>query len=349
MIRFTWLQSRTQNAVALGGLLIVAAALAVSGPHLAHLYDTTVAACKVQGNCETATEAFLRNDNALRTWLSILVIVIPAVTGIFWGAPLVAREIEAGTYRLVWTQSITRTRWLAIKLGIIGLAGMTVAGLLSLMVTWWASPLDRAAVARFGIFDQRDLVPIGYAAIAFALAVTAGVVIRRTLPAMASALIAFVATRLAMTQWVRPHLLASAHAALPVTAARGLGFTPGPSGVTFVANAPSIPNAWVLSSRIVDQAGQTATPRSLHQFLATACPNIATLPARPTAGLTRAPADRNDFQECISKLSAKFHLAVTYQPPRHYWLLQWYEMAIFIAVAVALAGFCFWWLHRRHA
>ena len=69
---------------------------------------------------------------------------MPGIIGIFWGAPLVARELEAGTFRLAWTQSVTRTRWLAVKLGVVGLASMAVAGLLSLMVTWWASPLDRA-------------------------------------------------------------------------------------------------------------------------------------------------------------------------------------------------------------
>ena len=50
-----------------------------------------------------------------------LAYVVPAVIGIFWGAPMIAREIEAGTYRLVWTQSITRTRWLVSKLGVAGI------------------------------------------------------------------------------------------------------------------------------------------------------------------------------------------------------------------------------------
>ena len=73
----------------------------------------------------------------------------PPLLGIFWGAPLVARELEAGTHRLVWTQSVTRTRWLAVKLGVIGLAGMAVTGLVSLMVTWWAHPLDRVQIDQY--------------------------------------------------------------------------------------------------------------------------------------------------------------------------------------------------------
>ena len=50
----------------------------------------------------------------------LLLLVVPAIIGIFWGAPLVARELETGTYRLAWTQSVTRTRWLAVKLAVVG-------------------------------------------------------------------------------------------------------------------------------------------------------------------------------------------------------------------------------------
>jgi len=85
------------------------------------------------------------------------------------GSTLVARELETGTYRLAWTQSVTRTRWLAVKLGVVGLASMVVAGLFSLMVTWWFSPIDRVNMTVFATFDQRNIVAVGYAAFAFAL------------------------------------------------------------------------------------------------------------------------------------------------------------------------------------
>jgi hypothetical protein len=86
---------------------------------------------------------------------------------------------------------------------------VAVAGLLSLMVTWWSSPIDTANANRFGnaMFGLRDIVPMGYAAFAFALGVTTGVLMRRTLPAMASTLVVFVAARLAEAVWVRPHLM----------------------------------------------------------------------------------------------------------------------------------------------
>jgi hypothetical protein len=69
----------------------------------------------------------------------------PAVIGIFWGAPLIARELETGTFRLAWTQSITRTRWLAVKLALTGLVAMAVTEALGLMYGWWAAPIAQAA------------------------------------------------------------------------------------------------------------------------------------------------------------------------------------------------------------
>ena len=197
-------QFRAQAAVAVAGLAVVAIVLALTGPHLIHLCDTTVATCKAHGNCPAATSAFLRNDRYLQEGLAQLLLVVPALTGIFWGAPLVARELETGTFRLGWTQGVTRTRWLAAKLAIIGLASMAAGGLASLMATWWSSPIDRVNTIPFTVFPERDIVPLGYAAFAFTLGVSAGLLIRRTLPAMAVTLVAYIAARAAVTE-LRPH------------------------------------------------------------------------------------------------------------------------------------------------
>ena len=362
MIRFTWLQSRTQSVVTMGALVVVAVVLAISGRNLVHLYDTTVATCAAHGDCQVATTAFLRNDTSLRTWLGVVVSVIPGIIGIFWGAPLVAREFEAGTFRLAWTQSVTRTRWLLVKLGVIGLAGMAVAGLLSLMVTWWASPLDRVHMNSYGTFDQRDLVPIGYAAFAFVLGVTAGVLIRRTLPAMATTLVAFIAARLAVTHWIRPHLIAPLHRASALDpTSTGYGSSgsllSGPGQSNLQPAPPDIPNAWITSTHIVDKAGHALTP----QLLASACPALRSGgPAGGTApqthsglgssgrSVTQVPAAAQTvLQDCVAKVGATYHELVTYQPANRYWAFQWYELAIFLAAALILVGFCLWWILRR--
>lgn len=338
-----------QAAIAFAALAALAVLLAITGARLEHVYDAAgIASCKAPSNCEALRSTFLSHDKLLQNLLGPLLLVVPALIGLFWGAPLLARELEAGTYRLAWTQGVTRTRWLAVKVALLGLSSVAVAGLLSLMVTWWSSPVDHVNMNRFtpGVFDERGVVPIGYAAFAFALGLTAGALIRRTVPAMATTLGAFVGARLAMAYWVRPHLMAPAHTAASFASASNLGFEAGRrAGVTFVAGPPSIPNAWVYSGRIVDKAGRAAT--NLHAFVVNACPNIGTPPRLVPPGARARPGDPAAFQACITKLSARFHETVTYQPADRYWTFQLDETAIFLAVGATLVGICFWWIRHR--
>ena len=345
MIRFAWVQSRMQATVALGALVIVAVVLAVTGPHLVHLYDTTVANCQARGDCQNATNNFLKAYNSPSTALGILVIVVPGVLGLFWGAPLVARELETGSYRLAWTQSVSRRRWLLVKLGVVGLAAMATAGLLSLMATWWSSPIDRVNLNLFGVFDQRDLAPVGYAAFAFVLGVTAGVLIRRTLPAMAATLVVFVAWRVAFNHFVRPHLIAPVVRNYPLVIG-GYGSSNG-GPFTLIPNPPALPNAWTISISLRDKAGQGLTS----QYLAKICPSLGS-PTVSGSGPGAGPAPfsaRNSLQVCQTKLTGMFHEVVTYQPANRYWTFQWYELAIYVAVALVLSALCVWWVRRRLA
>ena len=121
MIRFTWLQFRMQAAVAFGALAAVAVVLALTGPHLVHLYDTTVATCSGASRLLAGHERVRDQRPLPATGPGLVLLAVPALLGIFWGAPLVARELETGTYRLAWTQGVTRKRWLAAKLGLVGL------------------------------------------------------------------------------------------------------------------------------------------------------------------------------------------------------------------------------------
>jgi hypothetical protein len=278
----------------------------------------------------------------------LLMIAAPGLIGAFWGAPLVASEFEDGTFRLAWTQSVTRTRWMAVKLAVVGLASMATAGLLSLVVTWWASPLDRSALNQFATFDQRDIAPVGYAAFAFTLGVLAGALIRRTLPAMAITLAVFIATRLAELTWVRPRLLP------PVLL--NLALSPGSTGYgqegtlsvlfgspTLMPNPPNLPNTWITSTRIVNAHGQALTT----QVLNSACPDINQGRGGGGLGHTRAPqAVVNALQDCVAKIGTTYHQALAYQPASHYWPLQWYELTIFLGAALVLAAACLWRIRR---
>jgi hypothetical protein len=282
-----------------------------------------------------------------------LLFVIPGLIGLFWGAPLVARELETGSFRLAWTQSITRTRWLGCKLAVAGGAAVAATGLLSLMTTWWFEPLDRVNANRFAwdVFDARNLVPIGYAAFAFMLGVAAGILTRRTLPAMVATLLGFIAVRFTITDWVRPNLLSASHAATVLQRGSNLGFvatTSSPSSsVTFVDSNPVIANAWVLSSRIVDKGGHTQTAQALHAFIERACPTIGSPPDISGSGHATAQAAPSAFNDCVAHLSAKFHLAATYQPASHYWPLQWLELGVYLALSLILAAICLGLVRRR--
>jgi hypothetical protein len=340
MIRLTWMQFRVQALLAIGGLTIAAIVLALTGPHLVHLYDTTVANCSAHGDCPAATTALINNGDKVGIVLRVVVEVVPALIGLFWGAPLVARELETGTYRLAWTQ-VTRTRWTAVKLGLLGLASMAVAGVLSLMVTWWSSPLDRVRLTPFTSFDQRGLVPVGYAAFAFVLGVTAGVLIRRTLPAMATALGGFAAARLVVAHWGRPYLVSPLQITIPDTTIAATGSSSASAG------APD-PRDWVISGQTINAKGHVigqfgSVGPSGNTTVSLGAHGIAIQGAGSCPSL-HSQTPRN-VQRCVGQLRVREVL--TYQPIGHYWALQWIELAIFLGAAVALSGLCLWWVRRR--
>ena len=344
MIWLAWRQFRLQAAIALFALVLVAVFLAVTGAHLRDLYDASgITTCRAHGDCAALESLFLAHDKVLRNLLGPSLLAVPALLGLFWGAPLLARELESGTYRLAWTQSIPRTRWLAVKVTLVGVASIAVAELFSLMVSWWFSPVDKVSLNRFtpGIFDQRGIVAIGYAAFAVALGVSAGALIRKTLPAMATTLIGFVAVRLFITYLVRPHLVSPNHLSAPLGSVPDVGFAAAPAGTTLMAGSPNVPNAWIQSNQIVNAAGQAPSGQYVHRFLQLHCPSIV---ETPSAGSRPAPAA---FKECIAQLSTSFHEAVTYQPASNYWPFQAYETLIFLGLALVLIGFSFWWVRHR--
>ncbi len=334
MIRLAWRQFRTEAVVAVVGLVVVAIVLGATGPHLVHVF-------------RTAPSQLTNTYRTLQGAAAVLVLVAPAILGIFFGAPLVARELETGTFRLAWTQSVSRRSWVVVKFALVGLVTSGVAGGLSLMVAWWANPInivnaDRFSPANFGMFG---VVPFGYALFAFALGATAGLVFGRTLPAMATTLVGYVAARLAVTYWIRPHFEAPLRLSLPLSKLSGLGFTRSPSGpVTIGAIPPNIPNAWALSASIVDDAGHAPTAR----YLARVCPTLAGGPGSGAVGVTRSgPAPGGGIQTCIARIATKFHAVVTYQPASRYWPFQAYETALFAVVALALAALSVWWVRHR--
>jgi ABC-type transport system involved in multi-copper enzyme maturation permease subunit len=347
MIWFAWRQFRLQAMVVAAVLVAIGVLFLLTGPSMLHLFDTTVVNCRANNDCGAATTILFNKYNKLFQFMTSFSLIVPALLGIFWGAPLIARELETGTYRLAWTQGITRARWMVIKLAVVGGASMIVAGLLSWMLTWWASPLDTTNQNRFGslVYDTHYITPIGYAAFAFALGATAGVLWRRTLPAMATTIVAYVAARLTFTSYVRSHLMSPVMKIISIKHATNFGFSMTPSGgLQFIAGNASYPNSLVVKSIVVGRHGAAITSH----WLKVHCPKLVAPPPNTSVGKV-GPTGPRFFNACVNKISESFHIVMTYQPASRFWTFQWYETSIFVLAGVALCAFSVWWVRRRVA
>jgi hypothetical protein len=339
MIWLTWRQFRGSAAVVLGALAVAMVALAVTGPQLADILKVSGEDFFTQLSTDDPKKAVYMVGTALAY-------VVPAVIGTFWGAPMVARELEAGTYRLVWNQSITRTQWLVSKLGFAAL-GAAVAGSIGLVVTWWAGPLDDAVLRGYtdnspfsvprlwpDVFGSRGVVPIGMAVLALAVGVTAGLVIRRTVAAMALTLATIVAVQILMPVFGQAHLMAPETLTTDITSSNIRGFMmsgePGDPQIQ-VEVASDKPGSWVTENRTLDPDGD----------------RIEFLPNWAEACAPDPRADPVTQEACFTRLADEgYQQQVQYHPASHFWAMQWRETGLLLGLAALLTGFCFWRIRR---
>lgn len=346
MMTVTWRQFRTQAAALLGFLVLVAVPLAVTGPHLRHAFAAAkLLGCEGDAACGRAQHLFAGAVSAYAPATAIYygsiiaVYVLPALIGMFWGSPLVARELETRTLRVAWSQSVTRGRWLAVKLAVLGTATMIAAAALSAAVTWWAAPLDAAAGLpghdqgltlpnRFSplVFGARDWAPIGYALFAFALGVTSGALLRRTLSAMAVTAALLVGVQLFIPVVLRPGY------ASPATTKVTLRLQPSTpqtihldGGALTVTTPAEIPGAWILSVENLDAAG-----------------NVGPVPA-PTA----CTSPTGTIADCDTAINAlDLTQRATFQPPQRYQRFQLTELTLYLLLAIAVGTLGAWRVRR---
>ncbi|GAA3446868.1 ABC transporter permease [Planomonospora venezuelensis] len=351
MIWLTWRQFRGSAAAVAALLVVLTAVLALSGPGLASRYSAGITACVQDDTCGQFFDRFFGQYDTPFMAVSLIVLLLPALAGIFWGAPLITREMEADTHLLVWNQSITRSRWLAVKLGLTGLTAMAAAGLCGLVVTWWSAPLDRSAPEDLAlmaplVFGARGIAPMGYAAFAFVLGVTVGMTVRRTLPAMALTLAVFATIQLAMPLLIRPHLIPPVTGAFELSEANVDGFSinrdgdkAGPMEIHLRSAVPGHAGAWVLSSRMIDPSGRTIAENGLPG----AVKEVSTTsgPCAPTGG----PPGLDTCLVEINRLG--YRQQATYQPLDRFWPFQWIETGIYALLTLGLTGFAFRWIRRR--
>jgi hypothetical protein len=347
MIWLTWRQFRGQAIAGAAILAVLAIVLGLTGPHLVSRYDQ-IGLPSCHSTCTALAGKFISElefgpYGKLFYAGLVVMYLVPALIGIFWGAPLISREFETGSFRLAWNQSVTRTRWVLAKLSLIGLAAVAAAGLFSLAITWWSSPIEQALSegppgAHFLplsplVFGARGIAPLGYAAFAFALGVTAGVLIRRTVPAMAVTLVIFAGVQLLMPAVVRPYLIPPVQATAPFNANTADEFMISSNSqhngatMTLVGNY-SRPGAWILSNQTITPSGR-----------------VFDGPPAPVCMSNSAP-----LQACANWVNS-LHLRqlITYQPESRFWPLQGAETGIYLILATGLGALCTWQIRRRRA
>jgi ABC-type transport system involved in multi-copper enzyme maturation permease subunit len=304
MIWLAWRQSRAQAALAVAATMVVVVALVATRHHVVDVYG----------------DGGSRDLTGFYVWLRLLgtaLIAVPALIGAFWGAPLLTREFEDHTYRMAWTQSVTRSRWLATKLAVVAVVAVAVVAAFTLAFTWWSMPID-AVGNRIGTanFAQRGIVPIGYALFGLALGTLVGTILRRTIPAMAATLAGFLIVRLFVQQVVRAHLV-------PTESVNVASF--GPSGL----------GGWILSSRTVGAAGQTVSKSTVENTLTAAC------------NITRAT---EDVDAALAVCANKFgiHDIAQVHTGNQFWTLQYVELGLFVTLTAITTAACVWTLNHRN-
>jgi membrane protein implicated in regulation of membrane protease activity len=324
MTWLTWRQFRLPVLSVFAALAAIGVVLVITGPELV-------------GKSDFSNQEFLYGGGAL------VLYALPGIIGVFWGVPLVTRELETGTHNLVWNQTVTRKRWLTTKVGMGLLAAIVAAGLLSLAVTWWSSPIDAQASTGEGpfesrmspvVFSVRDIVPIGYAAFAFVLGIAVGMLLRRTVAAMAVTLVVFLAVQVLVPLVVRPYLVPATEETVTITQENILGIRAEVVEGKLVAESIVVDypdGAWQLANETLDPDGA-----------------VSPLPSEVVNCLGPAPDDGpptqsiDEVHRCFAKLDdLGYHQRLVYQPASSFWPLQWVETGFFLALSALLTWFCF--------
>ena len=271
-------------------------------------------------SCSTQESVFINDYYSGAQVVVGVLTVIPILIGALVGGPMVARELETGTFRLSWTQGSGRTRWLIARLALLAVAVTAGAAAVSVMFSWYYHPmlqLGQDSPLAPQIFDLQGVAFAGWTLAAFAISVCAGALIRRTIPAIVAAIAAWSGLLVTVVFWLRSHYQA------PLT---GTGLI-NPAGGTG-QGAP-----WVLTQWWIQPGGAPASQSE-----------IATLSGqlRQAGGLPTPQAVQQWFAE------QGYIKYFTYQPAGRFWHFQLIEGGWLLALS-ALLGAATVWLIRHHA
>jgi hypothetical protein len=321
VIWLTWRLQRLEFGLIAGLLALLSISLIPTGVSMANVYHDLGGACASSRGgglpCDQLSSA-IRNLSDPYTSLFAWLQFIPFGFAILAAAPLLL-QLEHGTYRLVWTQSATKTRWLAVMLGSALLTTAVASAGFGLLTSWWRQPLDAIQGSMPGGFDFEGIVPVAYGIFALALVPSAGVFLRRSMAAIGVAFAGFFVSRYAISRWLRPEYLPPARHSWRI-------------GVPQYHQVNS-PGDWVTATGISDSHGTIYAFDSVNRIC----------PARidPHLGL-------QIVTPCLRHHDWLFN-AVLYQPSSRFWPFQFVESAIYVGMAGALLAVTIWWIRTRLA
>jgi hypothetical protein len=327
--RMAWVTWR-QHRVALIGMVVALAAIGaytwMVGLHLHHAYAAEFA-CHPAGSdaCLQLTSSFNSPGGLLANgWILQLV---PALIGAFVGAPVLAREMETGTYRYAWTQGFGRWRWAFAKLAGLAVAVATAAGAISVLFSWYYQPYFGATNQARGLselsslapslFDLRGVAFGAWTLAAFAIGVLAGILIRRVVPAIVATLAAYAGLAIATGAWLRGHYFA------PM--------------VTRSLNVPS--SVWVVSQNWTTRSGQVASQSALLHVLQGASGQVA--------GKEGGGPNLHALAAWQYLVQHGYTQVTSYQPADRFWAFQWMEAGWLLGLSVLLMAVTLWLVRRR--
>jgi hypothetical protein len=311
MVWLTYRQHRLELGIVLVSALVIALALVAAVQYVSAVrVDVGLTACPIINTqeCSARLNEYLRRTGQL-TRMPLVLYFYPVVVAAFLAGPIFARDFERGTHRLVWTQGITRMRWVSTKLFVV-LAAAVVAAVIVASVGGQTLQLMQGVTGPWRTFSFEGPALISYLVFAIALGAASGVLLRRTLAAMLASLLLFAGTRILVEWKLRPNYLPM------VTTPAG-----GPNPV------PVPQDAWFYGVRYVYSSGVDYPQDQFNQLM------------RDFRG-----GDLYAYLQSHDVFAMSF-----YQPADRYWLFQSIEAAIFLGLSAILIALTIWLIARRPA
>lgn len=324
-----WVSWR-QHRLGLAGVLAVFGGLGlfmlINGLAMHHTYTKLgLSRCGPlsAASCQTPLATFQQDYQPLTDHLPQLGMVLPGLIGAFLGAPLVARELETGTFRFAWSQGRSRIQWIVTKLVLLGVALSALALAFSALFTWWYGPFDAITgrMTDYGAYEMSGLIFAARTLFAFTLGALLGLVIRRTVPAMVATAACWAVVAWTSTTYLRPLIRQ------PIT-------TLGRQGKGALASTGNIPvNADVVNDWVQDAAGHHISFDQVEYGAITATRGTPPTPAQFDAYMTQ-----HHYSQWVS-----------YRPNNWFWHFQTIEATGYAILALLLATTTVLNLRRRAA